>query len=482
MVNHQAIACPSEPWPKLAMPEVTIYGLDNVWPLANPEVTQPGSGYHAVITLQFGYYNGQDGLPKLSQLQLQGQYSLTQCLCSAAATRDGDAPPTACDNWVKAEEIHGVGNFTSTLTNVFVDVMVDIQITGTASGRTLQVIVDKLTLRGSQVGALPDLSIDDLTVETTWTWMSKNIWLPQAKRALESEDGRQGIIENLNAALNKPENRDQLTDMLTRQLNKAIDDTLGMVPPGMLPSEAGQQSSNPVDQYLFDRLRFALNDPTSTYYLPRVIYNSTDPQLEPFQIERIALGNQTYEGIELENLQFTQIQITGLSNIRAPADQLIFKTEVVDAALALSTLNPPPQVTINRNGSSMIEQVPNPPLTIVGQFSMNIVGSSDSLGGSFTMKINGANVFASATSSGEELDELRIDFQKLQLAAPLNAASIDVAIDSAFKDIVNQILNQDPTKSKALQGVNDKAEQSLDKISQEATVHVRKLVASKLGG
>ncbi len=476
MANHQPIPCPNQPWPRLTMREVTVLGLDNVWVLDNLITTQPGSGYHTVMTLQFGYYNGQNGLPALSPLCVKGTYELDQCVCSAPAA----GPTTSCDNWVAADNIQGIGTFQSTLTDVYVDATLDVQVAGSGPARTLAVTVDKLTLRGGQ-NPLPDLTVDELTVETTWTWMSENIWLPQARAALESEDGRQALIQNINDQLNAPANRQSLAAMLTSQLQRILDDTLGTVPAGALPG-AAQPVANPADQYLFDRIRLALNNPASDYYLPKVVYGSTDPQLEPDQIDQIALGDQTIGGMPFQNLQFQQVTVTGLSNIAAPVDQLVLNESGLNGTLALSTLVPPPQVSVVRGGVTMMEQVPSPPLTLTGQFSMQPQGDPTTLGGSFTVTVSQSTVLTAVQVSGQDLAELDIQFQQLQLTAASADITVAVQIDSVFQNIVNEVLNQDEIKQAAVQGVNDKAAQDLAAISRTATAGARRLIAARLDG
>ncbi len=480
LAKHQAIACPDKPWPHLEMPQAVVYGLDNVWLLPDPPTEQTAEGYRATLTLQFGYYAGQNGMPTLSQLKLTGVYALDQCLCTAPNLGAGSPAPTACDGWVPSETIHGLGNFGITLTNVFVDADVRVHVIGAGADRQLNISIDKLTMRGPKPGTFPDLSVDTLTVETSWTWMSDNIWLPQARAALTSADGRAGLMTNLNATLNDPNTKDEIARMISGQLTGAVDGTLGTVPPGSLPTNVGQQNNDPVDQYLFDRARYSLNSPSSDYYLPRSVYGFSDPQLEPFNVDNISLGSQSFSGIEIDDLQLNGIVIQGMSNVTAPADQLSFAGSQIDATLAIATLNPGPQVTVGTNGSSRTGQVPNPPLLLTGTFTLQLMGSP--LGGGFRVTVNAPNVLASTLVGGDEVSDLQVTFRGLNLQAAIAAMTIDVQIDSGFQDVVNAILNQDDVKTKILQGINDKASQELPSISQTATDNVRRLISARLDG
>jgi hypothetical protein len=426
-------------------------------------------------------YNGQGELPKLSQLRIEGQYVLKQCLCSARATKVNESPPESCDGWVESVEIEGRGGLKLTLTGVFVDVTLDLQVTGEGPARALHMMIVAINVRGTD-GNLPKLNVDALTIGTSWTWMANNLWVPQAKKALESEDGLRGLLANLHDAINQPGSRERFAGLFTQQLNQALDDILGKVPPGELPSGIGQPVPNPVDQYLFDRVRLALSHPASSAYLPRTVYGFASPPLEPFQIGQISLGNSEHAGIQLEDLRATQARVIGISNIKAPGELLVFRPAVIDAVLALSRLEPAPQVTIERDGSQKTLQVPAPPLQVAGDFAMNVEGEDEPYTGRFTLKLQGPNVLASLEVSGAELDELQITFKKLEIESPLDKTSIEVEINSEFKDVINQLINQDAFKRKALQGVNERAAQSLGAISQTATANVRKTVAARLDG
>lgn len=476
--KHQPIACPNEPWPRLEMPAVTVYGLENVGLLDNPLTTQPGSGYSTVMTLQFGYYSGQNGGPSLSQLHLEGQYAMSQCVCSAPATGSGEAAPTACDHWIPDNDIRGTGTFKITMTGVYVDATVVVAVNGTGPARTLQLTISEMTLRGAE-GKLPDLTVDELTLDTSMTWIADNIWLPKAKDALASEDGRKGLLLNISAALNQPSNRQTLEQTLSKHFSGVLDDTLGPIPPNTLPS-SGPAVSNPADQYLFDRVRASLNTSASDYYLPKVVSRNTDPNLEPYRIDVISLGDQSAEGLDFRNLQLKQVVIQGLSNIAAPADRLALQENSMDGTLLLSTLSPPPQVPVVRGGSTVNVQVPASPLLITGQFSLQVDGDDEPLGGSFTIRVVRSTVSASMMATGGELAELNIQFSKLQLDAALGDIRIELQIDSAFGDIINEVFNQDDIKRRALEGINARAAQNLGAIGRTATDGAKKIIAGKL--
>ena len=78
-------------WPRFGIPEVTILGLENAWVMDNPGVEQPGFGYRATVSVEFGYYDPAN-YPSLSTLVFNGTWTLDQCACSAPK-----AGPAACN-------------------------------------------------------------------------------------------------------------------------------------------------------------------------------------------------------------------------------------------------------------------------------------------------------------------------------------------------------------------------------------------------
>jgi hypothetical protein len=486
--DYTPIACPDDPFPHLSMSNVVIDGLQNVFVLPSPLTEPSAAGYRTVIALQVGYYNGQntgqEPRPQLPELEITGRYRLSQCVCAAAK-----ASPSQCTDlqlslkgvtW-PTETITGSGNIVVKLVNTCLDATVTIRSVNDSGQRSLQVAVENLQLRGASANTKPELVLleDKLTIDAHVNPYFKGLIQAQVINAFSHPATSEAIVESLNTTLNEPAKRQQLANMLNQQFNKILDDTVGAVGSGQLPSDAQQQAPNVVDQYLFDRVRFALNAPNSNYYLPKGICSSTNPLLEPLSIDQISLGDQNYEGLQLQNLQVTQIQIIGLSNSVAPADQLIFKEDAADAVLALSTLNPPPTITFEQNGSVITRQVAAPPLTMKGQFSMQAqdVGLLD---GRITTVIDRACVNLALTPTGQDIDNLQVTFQHVQLAANSNAITIDLNVDAEFKDIINAVLNQDGIKQKILQGINDEAAGHLSAIGQQTTNHLKSIIQSKL--
>ncbi|NEW06835.1 hypothetical protein GK047_12520 [Paenibacillus sp. SYP-B3998] len=466
------ISNPAKPWPELTINGIIVNGLHNIWVLPDAPVNVTENGYDVLVTLETGFYDGldhQDGHdhnPALPQMQLTGSYELKMSVCAASKSN-----PASCTDvrltlprldW-PVQDITGTGDMTVHIHNFYIDAKVHIAVDGKAddqAGRTVNVKVKSLNVRGQAPGEVPSyvLDPDSLTIHTILNQTIKDIWKVQVINAFENPQTHRSFTEHINTMLNGEDNLNRIGEMLSSQLLKAFDDTLGVVPQGQLPDDAGQRGTNPVDQYAFDRLRYALNSPASPYYLPIALGRIKDPKLDPYQAEVISLGDQSYEGIQFHDLRLSQVQITGLSNLTAPADRLVLDCSLIHLHLQLA----------------------RPPIIATGQFSMTPQGGTDALTGNLSLRIGSATAQAAILFGGDVLEALRADFQALSLSANSADITISVQIDSAFQDVINAILNQDDIKLKAVESINDNIAQNLQRISDEITTDIQRLIAENL--
>jgi hypothetical protein len=469
--DETPISCPDKPLPHLKLPTMTILGLDNVWVEDNPEIDTNGTGYVATIAVRFGYYD-QKSFPQLGPVTLDGTWTLTQCVCSALKSA-----PTVCDGKL-SETINGEGPVTAVLTDVYAEALVDIRVAGVGAERAVVVTVQHINLRGLPPAPAPTIAITKLNFTTSQSPLVKKEWIKAARRALTNPDATKAMIANVNAALNEPNNLAKLSDTLNRKFAGIIDDTLGTIPAGKLPS--GQGAPNPVDLYLFDRTRYALNNPASQFYVPRVILGVADPKLEPDNIDSIDLGAQSIDDFDFTSIRLTQVVLTGLSNAVTPVGQLTFREEQgdVDATIALGTLSPPPVVAV---GGRNI-QVPPPPLQITGNFTLMIDGVDQPTTGSAVITVAPAQIAVTMHLDGPDAATLTVTFRSVSLAANPDAIKVKLSLVSDFSDIINEVINQPSIKQKVLDGINQRASGHLDRLSSAATDKVRQVIAEKLDG
>jgi hypothetical protein len=468
--NRTGIPCPDNQWPQFAFPEVTVNGLSNVRILPDLTVVPTQGGYQITVTLHFGDYQGEVGGIAMEAVQLTGKYSLKQSVCSAPEDQ-----PNACDHW-KSDDLEGDGQFTATFKDVFMDATLTLQVAGQGGQRSLQVTVDSLKLHGQQESEFPTYTIDNLTVDNTSAIFSANhVWIPAAKKALQAPDGEKAIMQNLTDMLNQEQNRQSIAKSLTEQAATLLDNALGKL--SNLPDVAQTEVTNAFDQYLYDRLRGALNDSNSNFYLPKAVFRFSNPQLEPYSIQNMDLGPQSMGGLDFTSVTLTSGVVHGFSNLQLAPEQLLF--DGADAhlnKLEVSALNPPPQVTVN--GSN--QQVPSPPLKAEGQFALTADGVDGPLTGGYTITIQHSNLQAVLHFAGQSVEDLQITCTQLGFQASTGDVQIHISIDSDFEDLINAIFNQDSIKSKLIAGLNDQAQKSLSDISQFMTDDVKKYLTSQL--
>jgi hypothetical protein len=458
------IACPERPLPHLAMPEVTMLGLDNARVLDKPKVEQPGFGYRAGITIQFGAYDPA-AHPQLSTLKLVGRWQLSQCVCRAASGA------TVCDKNFASETITGTGPITVELTSVFADATIEIATEGAGRGRTVAVRVAGINLRGATPSDLPVMRTT-LDIDSSLEGLKNVAWLPTADQVLSAPDGQAAIIANVNETLNQSGNLRQLSDLLTGQFNRAFDDTIGPAR-GDLPS--GQQAPNPVDLYLFDRIRHAVSDPGSQFYLPKVVANFSSPKLEPFTTDAIDLGTHKVLNADAQ-ITMSKVSATGFSNGAIPPENMTFRPDQTDATVLVGTLTSPPAVSVN--GSTV--QVPAPPLRITGNFDVTLRGKTlPPVAAVFT--INRAQVALAIHFDGPDADHVVITFRGMRLAVALSDIAVKLTVDSGFANTINAIANQDSVKQRVIDAINEGAAGHLDEIGRRATDNARKIIAQRLG-
>lgn len=465
---YQPAACPDDPFPTLILRNLTINGLDNVLVLPDPAVTATATGYEGILSLQLGTYS------QKAQLSIDASYRVQQCVCPA----DINVPvPTSCLTWsgtdtagqpfqLSSEEIDGGGTVEAKLTNVFVDASITLGVSGSGGSRALTLQITKASLRGPGTRN-PTLTCDKLTIDSSVSDRLERIWIEAAKRALAAPDAVIAVVRNMNAELNRPGTLASLSNTLQQQLADILDQAFGPVPAGALPADGGSPGLNAVDQYLFDRVRYAVNNSSSALFLPAQVLAFSNPRLEPYAVGNIDVGDQfPIQAIVLQNLV-----ATGASNMAAPPATATMLPAGFSAGLALGSLKPPPP------------GVPAPPLTISGPFRFRI-GSTPLTGTNVTISVTGAVVAINVTTAGTSLDDLQLTFNSMTLHAPPSTLSISVTLASAFQTLINDFVNQDASKNKITAAIGSRLADpgALQQISTTATTNTREVLSSKLDG
>lgn len=465
-LSHQyPIASPSAPNPVLTLGgdagDVVVNGLDNLYVQPAQAITPTATGYEIALALQLGYYDGSAGRPTLSPLILDAPYTMEQKLCTSS---DG----TTC-NGNYATDIVGGGTASVAITNAWIYATLVIGVDGAGTTRTPSVQLTKVQLSGAKPGSDPDLTVQSLTVDARVSSYLRMVWVTLATNALESPDGRAGIFQSMNTQLNQPDFLATLTRTLTSQCATMLDSLLG---PGLAAPAGG--GLDPADQYLYDRVRFALDAPGSTWYLPRVLCNLETPPIDPLTVASIGLPDITVAGLTFTEVTLTDVVLVGLTNLETPSDQVVFDGAGVAWTAHLGAIASPPPVPCACGG-----KIPAPPATATAQFSMSALGQP--LTGSLSVTVSDGLLAGRANAIGVDASQLAITVTSLAVQMPnLAGLVISVDIDSAFKDLVNGVINQPGPQQAILDALNQQLAGQLGAVSVQVTAYAKQAITNQL--
>jgi len=449
--NQDVIPAPDTPCPVMAFEQVTINGLQNLRVQPNPPTVSDAGGYHATVTLMTNYYDGTDGKPDIPLFGLSGQYLLSQSLCTASNDN-----PSVC-NGVNRDDIDGRGAFDIVINGAYIQASLTISIEGKAIGRKPVITMTGLQFMGAYEGGAPGFDINSLSIVASVSEYLKNVWVAMSERALTSPEGQTGIFQQINHSLNEPNNLKSISDTITPQLVRALDKLIGETPDGKLPDDSGQQLVNPCDLYMFDRLRFGLDDPAGQWYLPNTVRSIRNPVLEPLHIDGLQLPDQQVDGMSYRQIKLLSVNVTGLSNMQALSKEMIFDVNgALDATVHIGAL------------------------TGNGQFSLLPDGMDAPLTGGFDLTIQQSVLHFRSDLSGEDASSLTLRLHSAVINADPAVIKLQLHIDSVFRDFINSVLNARGTLLDIMDKLNDVLAGHLDSISQEISKATSKGMLSRL--
>lgn len=320
MNQKEAVADPQRPHPALTLSDVELDGLQNL--LVQEVYSQPTlAGYDAnVVLLPNHYPNPTQGL-KMPPLTLKGRYRIDQSL------------------WVEDSYITvitGVGTFNATFSNCVLKTPVVIETTGSAEQRRPMVTLASLTI-SAITGDQPTLLFDDLTLEGDLEQSAQLIMF--IKQALNAPDGQLSMLGTVTNMLNAPANLTAISTSLSEYLGDSLDKLFSAVPEHGLPTDSdNQEGATALDVYFFDRLRIALNQSDSDWYLPLLLSSSQDPVLEPYTHEQLLIPDQTIAGLTYTDIELNDLKVVGFSNAIAPLANGILTTPDIAMVIAFGLL------------------------------------------------------------------------------------------------------------------------------------------------
>jgi hypothetical protein len=469
--NQYPIANPASPAPKLTLGDgktkIMINGLQNVFVNDNPNFVSSAGGYTATLTLTFNYWDGTGGRPSIPALSLSTPYTLEQSLCLAdtnAGTCNGNA----------STDIDGDGMASVSVTDAFVDAVVEFSIANSGpSGREIVVNVKSLLFRGTDEATPPAINIIELTIGAKVSNYLINVWKTMASSAIQSPEGRAGIFQNLNAALNQPSTLAGISGQMTTNLASGLNSVLGTVT-GTLPPVEGMTTENAVDRYIFDRARVALNEPASTMFLPQLLCQNDNLSLSPLKIAQADLPDLNIMGMAFQQGKLVDLRFNGLTNVKVPPSEMTMGGGSMQFGGVLGGWNPPPKV-------SCAAGIPAPPATGSSQFSF-VPKGSPMLTGGLQLTLTTAQLNGLCQLSGKSDAELTIAIKSLNIEVADVVSNMHVTLDikSAFKKFINDAANTQKMLQRILDELNKELANNYADLGTQVTKYARQAIDNAL--
>lgn len=393
MNQKDAVADPLQPNPALKLSDVTLEGLQNLLlQQVNSQPTLPG--YDASVVLLPNHYPDPTQGLEMPPLCLKGRYQIDQSL------------------WVEDSYrtvITGTGTFNATFSNCVINAPLALETTGSAEQRKPVVALASLTISAIS-GEHTTLVFDDLTLEGGLEQSAQLIMF--IKQALNAPDGQLSMLATVAEMLNSPDNLTSISSSLSEHLVISLDELLSVVPEDGLPTDSdNQQGATQLDVYFFDRLRVALNQADSDWYLPLLLSNSKDPQLEPYTHPHLLIPDQIIAGLTYTDIELNDLNVVGFSNAFAPLASGILTSPDIAMVIAFGLLP---------EGSTLTEQVlrlampPAPPVKLYTHLSLIQQGIAPvPLKGNVYASLLDCSLPLVLTVSGHDISDLELTINEL---------------------------------------------------------------------
>ena len=252
------------------------------------------------------------------------------------------------------------------------------------------------------------------------------------------------ILKKVENILNIPSMLDDMSKKMTKFTAEQIDKVLGVVD-GELPTTV-QKEPNAVDQYIFDRIRYAICSENSDFSLQKMIEKSTDPVLDPWNIGQI--------NVEELKVIVDNVIINGLKQQKISTDDIGFiyvPNEEHDRITFNTKLN----------------------LDITGDITSLYEEHVDNC--SFKITLTENPFFLKCIISGETLEDFSFEIEDVIIIFKENSINITIEAEgSQFAPIIQNILNKHIEI--ILQKINNKLPEYKQKISNYVTQRIKQLL------
>lgn len=234
-----------------------------------------------------------------------------------------------------------------------------------------------------------------------------------------------------------------------------------------------------IDQDTFFSKLFAtgLSNPNSKAYIPGILANTKNPSLNPYKLDSLDVGKQSFEGITFD-LSLSNLTISGIPNVTVnPALGGSFKMTdlTIDLQAELGKLASPPP------GAKT--------LIFASDFSAKLIGAgSDTLPGSLSVTISEAALIAEVVISGNQLVNIVTTINSMSAAVPSTAVvtpkvTLSGSGSAFFEKLFEDFLQKPSTVQMILGQVNDQIKKASvrDSIGKEVTTLLQNALKEQLG-
>lgn len=394
-----AVPDPQRPQPALKLFDVELAGLQNMKVL-NVSSQATVKGYDVRVELLPNHYPDPTQGLEMPPFSLSGRYLINQSLWAENSY---------------TTQIEGEGEFSALFHDALVTAQFTLETSGDAEQRSTLVTLKELVLNAI-TGDQPVLEFDSLTLENDLELADALIMY--IKRALNGEDGQASMLDTVASMLNSTDNLVSVSDSLSEYLDAGLGNFFGVVPEQGLPDDAdNQQGATALDVYLFDRLRIAFNQSDSNWYLPLLLAQSTDPELEPYTHDHVSIPDQTIQGLKYTDIALTNLTLAGLSNAYVPLPACVLTSPAISMDVELGVLPeghagfpPAPPVKLNTD-ISLVQNGWVGPVNIKGHISASLFD---------------CHMLLNLVMSGNDASDLDLTVNALELL--LNASPVEFSV------------------------------------------------------
>ncbi|MEI8633327.1 hypothetical protein P4S72_17245 [Vibrio sp. PP-XX7] len=313
------------------------------------------------------------------------------------------------------------------------------------------------------------------------------VWTQFFQQLLNTGEAASMITNKVNATLLDPNNRTQISNLLNSQVSNALDTVYDST---AVACHSVSGNVNDVDEYIFNRARGALNDKTSSRYVPALILSSTSPTLDPFEATDLDVSGSFSTSVVGQNIQISDIKLSDLvinsiSNTVALPENVVFgDNQQATATLLLGEVPSGTQVKIDNK----IVTVPSPPVKASSPFSLNIqVNTNEPVPIAGTLTISVTNKSGTAglknvlTATGDTPEQLKLIFNEINIQTDPSDVTLglDLPPDAQQYEIfLHSFLNQPDLINAIINAINGYIPQELDQISKTLTKFAKKALNS----